>query len=93
MVHWLSKFYGDVSPKDVLTRQKIFEVTENEDYHLLEVYLPFIDKSEMDLGQRNGEIEISVKNEKRCLFLPEQLHGKDITSAKLENGVLAIMFA
>lgn len=89
----ISEFYGDKAPEAVLMKQKIFEVTESEDHHLLEIYLPFVEKSEMDLGQRNGEIEISVKNEKRCLFLPEQLHGKDITSAKLENGVLAITFA
>lgn len=89
----ISELYGDKAPEEVLMKQKIFEVTESEDHHLLEIYLPFVEKSEMDLGQRNGEIEISVKNEKRCLFLPEQLHGKDITSAKLENGVLAITFA
>lgn len=89
----ISEFYGDKAPEEVLMKQKIFEVTESEDHHLLEIYLPFVEKSEMDLGQRNGEIEISVKNEKRCLFLPEQLHGKNITSAKLENGVLAITFA
>ncbi len=59
----------------------------------MEVYLPFANKSEMDLGQSDGEIQISIKNEKRCFLLPPVLQGKEISAAKLDNGVLAIEFA
>lgn len=84
--------YEDKDPSKVLAVQKIFKVSQDGEIHKMEVYLPFIDKSEMDLGQSDGEIQITIKNEKRCLLLPHQLQGKDILSAKLEEGVLAINF-
>ena len=89
----VSSFYGEQNPEDVLSTQKIFSVYQDGDSHRMEVYLPFIEKSEMDLGQTNGEIQISVKNERRCLLLPTQLQGKEIVSAKLNEGILAIEFA
>ncbi|MBN2223004.1 MAG: ArsA family ATPase, partial [Vallitaleaceae bacterium] len=58
----------------------------------MEIYLPFAEKSEMDLGQNNGELHLSIKNEKRCFSLPDTLKGKVIESAKLEKGTLVIWF-
>lgn len=89
----ISDFYGDMDPMDVLAKHKSFTLTKKADHHLLEIYLPFADKSEMDLGQSQGEVHISIKNEKRCLTLPDNIKGKDIVSAKLEGGILAIKFA
>jgi arsenite-transporting ATPase len=86
-------FYEDSDPAKVLSTHKIFRVYKNGDNHRMEIYLPFADKSEMELGQSKGEIQISIKNEKRCFSLPDAIKGKDIISAKLENGVLAIDFA
>jgi len=88
----VSHLYEDKNPSDVLAVQKIFTVSQEGNTHKMEVYLPFIDKSEMDLGQSDGEIQITIKNEKRCLLLPHQLQGKEILSAKLDQGILAINF-
>ncbi len=89
----IGHLYDNRNPKDVLSKQKIFSVFQVGDTHKMEVYLPFADKSEMDLGQSDGEIQISIKNEKRCFLLPPVLQGKEISAAKLDNGVLAIEFA
>lgn len=89
----ISSFYGDVNPSEVLVTQKIFNVVKDGDDHRLDIYLPFMEKEEVDLGQNGGEIHISIRNEKRCFSLPAQLYGKDIISAKLEGGVLAIHFS
>lgn len=89
----VSAFYGDVAPDAILATQKIFTVVQEGNQQRLDIYLPFMEKQEMELSQNGGEIYISIRNEKRCFALPAQLHGKDIVSAKLENGVLAIQFA
>lgn len=89
----IGDLYDNLNPMDVLATQKIFSVSQEGDTHKMEVYLPFIDKSEMDLGQSDGEIHISIKNEKRCLLIPTQLQGKEISAAKLSEGVLAIEFS
>lgn len=85
-------FYGEVHPDKVLFSRKIFSVTQEGDRHKMEIYLPFAEKSEMDLGQKNGELQLAIKNEKRCFSLPETLKGKGIESAKFEQGTLVIWF-
>lgn len=89
----VSGFYGNKNPEDVLTTQKIFSISQVGEKHRLDVYLPFAEKSEMELGQNNGEIQIAIKNEKRCFALPNTLKGMEITSAKFEKGVLSIEFS
>jgi arsenite-transporting ATPase len=89
----ISTFYGETNPEQVLVNKKIFSVINDLDGLRMDIYLPFMDKAEMDLGQSGGEIQIAIKNEKRCFTLPSQLQGKDIVSAKLDKGVLAINFA
>jgi arsenite/tail-anchored protein-transporting ATPase len=86
-------FYGEVAPDAILATQKIFSVVKDGDQHRLDIYLPFMEKTEMDLSQSGGDIHIAIRNEKRIFALPAQLQGKDIVSAKLENGVLAIQFS
>ncbi len=89
----VSTFYGDVDPSNVLAENKIFKISQLDGHHRMDIYLPFADKSEMDLGQSNGELQIAIKNEKRCFALPDVIKGLEIASAKLENGILAINFA
>lgn len=88
----VSTLYGKVDPVEVLASQKIFRVVKEGDDHRLDIYLPFMDKEDVELGQNGGEIHIAIRNEKRCFSLPTQLYGKDIISAKLQNGVLGISF-
>ncbi|MBF4695577.1 ArsA family ATPase [Fusibacter ferrireducens] len=89
----VSTFYGEVDPSGILAVHKTFSIIQRENRHFMEIYLPFAEKSEMDLGQNNGEIQIAVKNEKRCFALPDVVKGKAIESAKFENGTLTIAFA
>lgn len=89
----VSDFYGETNPMSILARRKIFSIKQIGELHRMEIYLPFADKSEMDLGQSKGEIQIAIKNEKRCFALPDSIKGKEIVSAKLEQGILAIDFA
>lgn len=89
----VSTFYGDQNPEKVLATQKIFSILPvGDNNYKMEIYLPFADKSEMELGQSNGEIQIAIKNEKRCFTLPDALKGLEIISAKLEKGILSIEF-
>lgn len=88
----VSDFYGKQDPVLVLCRQKIFEMEEDEKGLMLKIYLPFAEKTEMELSQKQGELHISIKNEKRYLTLPDRLKGREILSAKFEEGVLCIRF-
>ncbi|HSN67352.1 MAG TPA: ArsA family ATPase, partial [Fusibacter sp.] len=86
-------FYGEAHPEAIFTKQKIFTVVKDGASQRMDIILPFTEKEEIDIGQNGGELQIAIRNEKRCFALPTQLLGKDIVSAKLENGVLAIYFS
>jgi len=88
----VSELYGDNDPSAVLTKTKIFQVHKDQDGQRMEIYLPFADKSEMELGQKGGELQISIKNERRCFALPDSLKGLDIIGAKFRDGVLVVAF-
>lgn len=88
----ITSFYGESNPEEVLTKQKIFTIEKEANGLRLDIYLPFMDKEEMTLGQNGGDLHLSIRNEKRVFSLPPQLYGKEITSAKLSDGVLKIIF-
>lgn len=84
--------YGDINPGEILFKKKIFELSENKEGYVLSINMPFVDKRELELLQKDGEITIAIKNEKRKILLPTKLQGKGIVGAKYEAGQLNISF-
>ncbi|MBU3144916.1 ArsA family ATPase [Clostridium sp. CF012] len=84
--------FKEVSPEIVLFKDKIFEVEKSsrDESYYLNINMPFVDKSELNLLQRGDEISISIKNEKRNFVLPQKLHSKKIVKASYEDGKLRI---
>lgn len=85
-------FYGERNPADVFCQAKIFEICEENKESFLRIHLPLAEKDEMQLSQSGEELHISIKNEKRSFLLPDLFRGKEILTAKLEQGVLDIRF-
>lgn len=88
----IETIYGETDPSEVLAKQRIFWVEKDEQGYHMDIMLPFVEKDEMKLGQRGGEIEVSIRNEKRCFALPDSVKGLEIGGAKLEEGILRIRF-
>ena len=65
---------------------------QNDKGYLLAVSIPGADKRELDLYQSGSDVVIKLKNFKRNIPLPNVLRTYNITSAKLEDGVLHIQF-
>lgn len=86
------QLYGEENPMKVFTNETFMRVRKEEQGYILELILPFAKKEELDLGQKNGELLLSVRNEKRRFLLPDNLKGKQITRAKYDNGSLLISF-
>lgn len=85
--------YGEVSPEEVLFKDKIFTIEKEAEGYNFGINMPFVDKKELKLSQKGDEITISIKNERRCFVLPAKLQTKEITGAKYEEGMLNIHFA
>lgn len=86
------QLYGEENPIKVFTKETFMRVRKEEQGYILELILPFAKKEELDLGQKDGELLLSVRNEKRRFLLPDNLKGKQITKAKYDNGSLLISF-
>lgn len=87
------KLYGDFDPSKVLFKEKIFDVKSEDGNYILEIKMPFIDKNEIKLSQREDEIIISIKNERRGFVLPTKLQSKEISAARYDDGKLNIYFS
>lgn len=87
--------------KDAFSKDDIFTVrtiTERETYqknemgYLLSVAIPNVSKEDLHLYQSSTDVVIRICNFKRNIPLPNSLQNYQITSGKLENGVLKIQF-
>ena len=87
--------------EDVLSGKEVFEekiITEREGFkqiekgYQLEVFLPCVDKSSIDLYQGTTDIVIKIGNFKRNIPLPNILRNYVVTGAKFEEEKLCIIF-
>ena len=87
--------------EDVLLGKEVFEekiITERESFkqiekgYQLEVFLPCVDKSSIDLYQGTTDIVIKIGNFKRNIPLPNILRNYVVTGAKFEEEKLCIIF-
>ncbi|MDP4178954.1 MAG: ArsA family ATPase [Bacillota bacterium] len=86
------QIYGELSPENVLFKDKIFNIVKEADGYNFVINMPFVDKKELSLSQKGDEITISIKNEKRSFVLPKKLQSKGIVNAKYDDGKLNIHF-
>jgi len=60
--------------------------------HLM-LRLPFLEKKQLSLLQKDQEMLISIGNFRRNIFLPRALAGRDVYKATLREGILDIEFS
>ena len=84
--------YGEIRPEEILFKENIFTVNKSDSGYTLKIYMPFVDKRELDLLQKGDEIIISVKNERRVIALPNKLQAMEVVGAKYNEGTLNIEF-
>lgn len=59
----------------------------------LKLRLPFMEKKQVSLSQRDHEMLITIGNFRRSIFLPRALAGLKVSKATLSEGVLDIEFS
>lgn len=88
--------------EDVLVCTNVFEsrvimerekFIQTQDGYMLEVYLPYADKENIDLYQSATDLIIKTRNFKRNIPLPNILRSYTVAGAKFEDGKLRIRFS
>jgi arsenite-transporting ATPase len=87
------ELYGEDDPIDDFVATSPFRVVERDGAITMELDVPFFDKSELDVFRHGQELYVQLGSYRRSFLLPDALHRRDVTRAKLEEGTLRVSFS
>jgi len=88
-----TELYGDQDPIKDFVASTPFRIVDANGGVSMEVDIPFVDKSELDVFRTGHEIYIQVGPYRRSFILPDALHRREVTRARLEGGTLTVSFS
>lgn len=93
LLHKLAeKVYGKKNPAKVFFAQKPISIAKTDGGYDLFLYLPFVEKKDLNLYQKGEELFIKVGSYKRNILLPQTLLNYSIKEAKFDKDRLRISF-
>ncbi len=84
--------FGDTDPTEFYYRGRPYRVRAENGGYTLEVALPFTSRDELQLSRSGDELLLQVGAWRRSIVLPRALVDVPTSSAKMEDGVLRIVF-
>lgn len=84
--------YDQEDASQVYYKETTLRVTQQDNQYSLEVYLPGIPKSQIELSKTGDELNIRIGNHRRNLVLPQALAALQPAGAKIEEDYLKIRF-
>ncbi|MEX2503626.1 MAG: ArsA family ATPase [Egicoccus sp.] len=95
-VAWLrtlaEALYADVDEAALAAPVRPVTLESTADGHVLRIALPFVDKAEVDLHRRGGDLHVKVAGVRRTIPLPGGLRRDRVAGATLEQGHLEVRF-
>ncbi len=85
--------WADRDPAAVLYEETTMSVVNDNGQYRLDLYLPGIEKQNIELNQIGDELNIRIGNHRRNLVLPQSLAALKPQGAKFEDDHLRIRFA
>ncbi|MGB8702590.1 MAG: TRC40/GET3/ArsA family transport-energizing ATPase [Thermosynechococcaceae cyanobacterium] len=85
--------YADEDPAQVYYHENTLRVVQENNQYSLEIYLPGIPKSQVELSKSADELNIRIGNHRRNLVLPQALAAMQPAGAKMEDDYLKIRFS
>lgn len=85
--------FGGSDPASILFRGQTYAIKRENDYYLLTILLPFVEKGDISLLYSGEDLVVQVGNCRRNIVLPLALAGLSAEGARFEGGVLKIKFS
>jgi arsenite-transporting ATPase len=88
------ELYGDRDPVDRFSEIAPFRVTGDPDGDdvVLSFSVPFVERSDVDVLRHHDELYVTVGPYRRSMVLPDSLRRREVTGARLHQGVLEVRF-
>lgn len=87
------ELYGERDPILDFEATHPFRIIDSDGGISMEVDIPFVEKSELDVYRSGHELYIQVGPYRRSFILPDALHRREVTRARLDNGTLTVSFS
>jgi arsenite-transporting ATPase len=87
------ELYGQRDPILDFTATQPFRIIEVDGGVAMELDIPFVDKTDLDVYRHGHELYIQVGPYRRSFILPAALHRREVTRARLDEGTLTVSFA
>jgi arsenite-transporting ATPase len=88
-----AELYGDRDPIDDFKATSPFRVVETSEAVTMELDIPFFEKSDLDVYRHGHELYVQMGSYRRSFVLPDALHRRDVTGARLSEGTLQVSFS
>lgn len=86
-------FPNNEDPTQIYYKETTLRVVQEQQSYSLELYLPGIEKHQIELSKTGDELNIRIGNHRRNLVLPQALAALQPSGAKMEEDYLKIRFA
>ena len=87
-----SELYGDDDPVFGFKAVSPFRITERDGTVTMELDLPLVEKSDLDVFRHGRELYVRLGPYRRSFILPDALHRREVIRARLEGGGLQVTF-
>lgn len=84
--------YADEDPSQVYYKETTLRVVQEQGQYSLELYLPGVPKSQIELSKTADELNIRIGNHRRNMVLPQALAALQPSGATMEADYLKIKF-
>lgn len=86
------ELYGEVDPVAGFTATSPFHIVEGDNEVTMQLDLPLVEKSDLDVFRHGHELYVRLGPYRRSFILPDALHRREVTRARLEGGRLHVTF-
>ena len=86
------ELYGDDDPIHGFTATSPFRISEGNNEITMQLDLPLVDKSDLDVFRHGHELYVRLGPYRRSFILPDALHRREVIRARLDGGTLNVTF-
>ena len=86
------ELYGDVDAAAVLHQGDSLRIDRKGEGYLLTLPLPFVERDDLEVGRRDGELLVRVGAHRRAVVLPDSLRKRAVATAALRDDCLEVVF-